>query len=377
MKPLKLLFAVLCTAVGISGWVQENAPRLAVVALVVTLASFGVIDPATAGMLIVVGHMNPYQFAGNAPFPIVPEQTAIALAYTNKKTIADDVLPRVPVGKQEFQYLIHTLADGFTVPDTKVHRRSSPGQVEFSAAPATGFTQGYGLDDVIPQDDIDNAPPNYDPVGKAVAFLTNLILLDREIRVANLVFNTATYAAGLTSTLAGVTQWSDYTNSDPLSVIMNALDTLTIRPNIAVFGRVTWTKLRMHPKIVQAVNGIAATGAGQSAGTVSRQQVAQLLELDDVLVGESFFNTAKKGQAASLSRVWGKHAAFLVRDTAALAGKGVTFGFTPQFRSRLAGSWPVKEGAGLMGGMKVRVGENVNEYVIANDCGYMFQNAVA
>lgn len=314
---------------------------------------------------------------GNAPFPIVPEQTAIAIAYTNRTTIADDVLPRVPVGKKEFQYLIHTFSDGFTVPDTKVARRSSPGQVEFSAAPATGYCQDYALDDVIPQDDIDNAPPNYDPVGKATAFLTNLILLDREIRVANLVFNTATYAAGLTSTLSGTSQWSDYTNSDPLSAIMNALDTMTIRPNVAVFGRVTWTKLRMHPKIVQAVNGIAAPGTGAAAGTVSRQQVAQLLELEDVLVGESFFNTARKGQTAALSRVWGKHAAFLVRDRAALAGKGATFGFTPQFQSRIAGSWPVKEGAGMKGGTKLRVGESVNEYVICNDCGYMFQNAVA
>ena len=36
----------------------------------------------------------------NAPFPIDPELTAIAIAYRNGRMIADEVLPRVPVGKQ-------------------------------------------------------------------------------------------------------------------------------------------------------------------------------------------------------------------------------------------------------------------------------------
>jgi hypothetical protein len=85
----------------------------------------------------------------------------------NRTAIADDVLPRLPVGTKEFKYLVNTQSEGFTIPDTKVGRRSSPGQVEFTATEVAGFCQDYGLDDVIPQDDIDNAPPNYDPVGRA------------------------------------------------------------------------------------------------------------------------------------------------------------------------------------------------------------------
>jgi hypothetical protein len=37
----------------------------------------------------------------------------------------------------------------------------------------------------------------------------------------------------------------------------------------------------------------------------------------------------------------------------------------------------VKEGAGLAGGTKVRVGESVQEVITANDVGYFFENAVA
>lgn len=373
-KRKSLFIAVVAWIVALdaaAGYARRNAAQIATAVLLVFASLVGIVTPAEASLVVVV------LMAGNAPFPIQPELTSIALAYSNQAMIADEVLPRLPVGKKEFKYLKHDVAEGFTIPDTKVGRRSSPGQVEFSASELADFCQDYGLDDVIPQDDIDNAPPNYDPMGKATAFLTNLIVLDREVRVANTIFANATYPAANRSTLSGTSQWSDYTNSDPLAAIMNALDGLLIRPNIAVLGRVTFSKLRMHPKVVQAALSIANTGTGLSAGAISRQALAELLELEQVLVGEGFVNSAKKGQTASYARAWGKHAAFLYRDRAALAGKGVTFGFTAQFRGRIAGSWSVKEGAGIAGGTKVRVGESVKEVITASDLGYFFENAVA
>ena len=62
----------------------------------------------------------------NTPFPITPAMTAVAIAYRNPRLIADEVLPRVPVPLQEFKYLKYTLEDGFTIPDTKVGRKSAP-----------------------------------------------------------------------------------------------------------------------------------------------------------------------------------------------------------------------------------------------------------
>lgn len=77
----------------------------------------------------------------NAPFPVQPYLTAIAIAYRNPVLIADEVLPRVPVGVQDFKYLKHNLADGFTIPDTKVGRRGKPNEVEFQATETRGQAQ--------------------------------------------------------------------------------------------------------------------------------------------------------------------------------------------------------------------------------------------
>jgi hypothetical protein len=101
-----------------------------------------------------------------------------------------------------------------------------------------------------------------------------------------------------------------------------------------------------------------------------------VLELDAVYVGESYVNSAKKGQTATLARVWGKFFALLYRDSLADASRGTTFGFTAQFGGRIAGSFEDKD-IGMRGGLRVRVGESVKEVVSANDLGYLFSAAIA
>jgi len=310
----------------------------------------------------------------NAPFPIETALTAIAVRYRNPTTIADQVLPRVPVATQEFKYFVHTLADGFTLPDTKVGRRSKPNEIEFSATETAGICWDYGLDDPIPMADLANAPANMDPRGRAVEGLADLIALDREVRTANLVFSLNTYpnSPNNRTTLSGTTQWSDYTNSNPVTAILAALDGPVMRPNVMVLGQATWTQLRGHPRLVQAVYGTA-----QTAGVVTREQVAQLFEIDEVLVGQGFVNTAKRGQTPTLTRVWGKHAALIHRDGMAdTRGNRTTFGFTAQFGERVAGAIP-DPNIGIRGGERIRVGESVAEVISAPDLGFFFQNAVA
>jgi hypothetical protein len=304
------------------------------------------------------------------PFPINPVLTAVALAYRNADLalIADQVLPVTPTS-QEFKWLKYDLASGYTVPDVKVGRKSSPTEVEFNATEVIDKCVDYGLDDFIPNEDIDADNQGVDPRGTATGYLTNLLQLAREIRVAGVVFNASNYTN--TVTLSGTGQYSDQVNSDPVAGIGDILDIPIYRPNIAVFGQAAWTKTRRHPKLVQAIKGTA-----QGAGMVSRQEFADFFELQEVLVGAGFVNTAKKGQTVSNSRVWGKHISFLYRDRAAGPQAGVTYGFTAQWGGKIAGNL-VEQKRGLTGGEIIRVGERVKEVIAAPDMGYFIQNAVA
>lgn len=308
----------------------------------------------------------------NAPFPIQPALTAIAVRYRNRRLIADMVLPRVPVATQEFKYFRHTLAESFTLPDTKVGRRSKPNEVDFTSAEVPGMTADYALDDPIPQADLDQQPANMDVRGRATEGLADLIALDREKRVADLVFAPGTYPTANRTTLSGTSQWSDYTNSNPINAILTANDGLVMPANVLVLGHQVWTVVRQHPRVVQAVYGTS-----QGAGVVTQEQFAALLEIDEVLVGAGRLNTARRGQTATMAAVWGKHASLIHRDGMAdTRGNRTTFGFTAQWGERVAGSIPDPH-IGMRGGERVRVGESVAEVISANDLGFFFQNAVA
>lgn len=309
-------------------------------------------------------------------FPVNAVQTGIALAYKNKSLISDLVLPRISVATKEFKYQQYDKKDRFTVPDTLVGRKGVPNELEFGATELAAFTEDYGLDAVIPNDDIiqaANGGTNYNPVNHHTEVLTDLILLDREVRTANLVFSTSSYNTGFKVNVGSTptAQWSDYTNSTPRDQILAALDEPIMRPNVFVLSQTVWRILRQHPQIVSSI-----LGNDGKQGTITVQQLADLLEVEEVLVGQGRVNTARPGQAANFVRVWGNHAALLYRNKMANTQSGATFGFTAQYQGRIAGNMPEPK-VGLRGAVRVRVGESVKELVIAKDLGYFFENAIA
>lgn len=324
-----------------------------------------------------------------APFVIQPQLTGLALAYRNAKLIADSVLRRIPVISPLFKYSQFAKGDSFTIPDTLVGRKGDVNEIDWTATETTASTSDYGLEDAIPQSDILAAQATQavtgvmpiDPMAHSTQLLTDLIALDREKRVAALVFAAGSYTAANAVTLTaggsgGGYQWNDFTNSDPVKAILAAFDGMLVRPNIGVLGRAVYSQLRMHPKVVAAV--FAMGGNAAVGGIASLRAIADLLELDDIFVGEGYVNSAKKGQTFAPARVWGKHAAFLYQDANLMSPTGgVTFGFTAEFGTRIAGTIENDPDIGLRGGTRVRVGESLKEVVAASDAGYLFTNAVA
>lgn len=318
--------------------------------------------------------------ATSRPFVVDPALTAIAIKFSNPDVslIADRVLPRRPVGGESFKWLKFPVEDSFTVPNTFVGRKGRPNQIEVGATEETSSVEDYGLDDMVPNSDVTAAAQQraagfstYDPEARATEVLTDLVLLDREIRVAAKVFNLNTYAASQRVTLSGTSQFSDFANSDPIGVVNNALDsTFVMRPNKMVIGQAAWTKFRSHPHIVNAVKGGVT-----NKGNATREQVAELFELQEIIVGSSFVNTAKKGQAAVMNRVWGKHISLIYQNSVAGPDAGMTFGYTAQYGTRVSGRIP-DPNIGLQGGAAIRVGERVKELISAPSVAYFIQNAV-
>lgn len=323
--------------------------------------------------------------APNRPFPVDPVLTAIAIGYRNPSVnlIATRALPPLQVQQEIFSWTEYPVGESFTLPNTKVGRKGRPNEVEFTGVERQAAVDDYGLDSSIPQSDIQAAEAAraqgrslFDPKATAAQGLTNLIGLDREVRVATVVQDPANYSVGRKVTLTAGDQFSASGTSDPYGVIDHGFtSTLIYRPNTVTMGGAVWNVLKKHPNLIKAVKGGLAED-----GAITRQQFADLFEisLDRLLIGEGMLNTAKPGQPVSLTRVWGKSIQLYYIDQAKQTADdtNITFGFTAELGQRISGSIPDPD-IGLQGGERVRVGERVKELVCAKDVGYQIADAIA
>lgn len=323
--------------------------------------------------------------APKRPFQVDPVLTAIAVGYRNPEAarIADQVLPRSTVSAENFKYTEYPIEEAFNTPDARVGRKGRVQQVEFTGEEKTASVDDYGLDAPIPNSDITAAEEARgrgvsarDPEGHAVKMLSENIENIREVRVANLVHNPDSYVAGRKTLLSGTSQFSDYANSDPISIMKTGMEsTLVYPPNTLVMGRKVWSKLSSHPKIVNAIKGNLT-----DEGIVTRQQFVDLFSGEGIkrlLIGDAWFNAAKPGQNVNLQRAWGNHIAMLHIDPmAAVEDGGITFGLTAEYGGKVAGRIDDPD-IGLDGGVRIRRGERVKELIIAPDVGYFIEDAVA
>ena len=337
---------------------------------------------------------------GAVPFPSDPARTAIVQMHLEPGMIADRVLPpSPPLMTAKFEWFQFRAADAFEVPDTRLGRKSMPTEVEISGEIVQDRTEHYGLLDKVPQEDIDAARgglgaertwPN--PGDTASLFMTHLLKLSREVRTADLVFGNDSYGADYRS-VVGATDRFDADASDPIDVIEGALEVPLFRPNVLVFGQPAWRKFRRHPKIVAATNMMS----GAESGLASRRAIAELFEVDEVLVGRSRVAMNVEGQPLQLKRAWGKSVAAIYRGAyagSAMPGgeagsEGVeappmigdarmpTFGFTAVYKA-LETLSRMNQGTGIRGVEEIIVRESCKEVIAGGSAfGYLLSGVVS
>ena len=117
-----------------------------------------------------------------------------------------------------------------------------------------------------------------------------------------------------------VIKWNDYTNSNPIQDVKFyatkvALASGGFRPKHAVMSRSVWDCLTEHPDFIGKVSGGATTAA---PSMVSRQLVAQILELDSLLVMDAVYDQAAEN--ATWNPAWVGGDTFLLYYTPPVAG---------------------------------------------------------
>lgn len=172
------------------------------------------------------------------------------------------------------------------------------------------ITYDRGAEELVDDDEAAAYSEFIDLAREATNRLVHVVLQEKEMRVAATLMDTTVYTGGTLTQSLGNGQWSAAA-STPITDIGNAQEKFFtntgIYPNTLVINRKTFRALRQHPDIVAQV---VSAGAGDQARTrdVTTQQLAQVLDVDRVLVGGGAKNTAGIGAAATIANVWPNHA---------------------------------------------------------------------
>lgn len=230
--------------------------------------------------------------------------TNLSVGYRNPAFISDLVAPVVSVRKQFDRYFIHdSEREAFRSSDDRRAPGAEANEVDFSISTDTYSCEDHALTAVIPDEERDNADPPIRPSVDRVEFLRSKIDLNKEIELAALLTDPALLTQS--ETLAGNDQWSDFANSDPVAAVEERkaviISSVQVAPNTLILPYEVFVKLRIHPQIVDRAQFA-------TFGVAGPEILAQIFDVEKVLVPRALRNTAAPGQAASMVHVWGKNA---------------------------------------------------------------------
>jgi len=296
-----------------------------------------------------------------------------SVQYRNEDMIWRDVMPEVKVNKRSDLYWKYGKENAYRSFDDKIGPRSMANEVDFAVSTDNYSVKDHALADWVTQEEIDNSDTPLAPESDSNDFVNQSLDVAQEQRVSALVFAAATYPAGNKVTLAGATQWSG-ASDNPIKDVQDAVEGCFVRANTLVFGIDAWLVFRRLPEITDAVKAIAGTNL--NGGLATPDAVANLFEVDRVLVGRSRYLSSKEGQTSTFARLWGKHMAALNVKAGDIGIRSISFGktFTETRRFTMRS---FDEKRGLKGAHYIKTGWNSDEKVVASDLGYFIENAVA
>lgn len=228
--------------------------------------------------------------------------TNLAIGYASGNLISERLYSDLPVNKRSDLYYIFDAARRAVNSNENVQR--APGaaarEVDFAVTTGSYICADHALKAIVPDEEKENADPVIRPMIDKTEFLVQQLLTNQEVALA------AALVAGVTATSDPTNEWDDYTNGDPAADMLLAINTIEdaigIKPNVCAMDSKVWRAVKSHPDILERIK---YTGTAANPAVASPQGFAELFELDELIVGSAFKNTAIEGQTANISRIWG------------------------------------------------------------------------
>lgn len=241
--------------------------------------------------------------------------------------IAQSLFPSVPVNHQNDRYYTIDKASYLRTEDSKRSPRTRANRVEWKVSSDGYFADNYALADEIPLEDLANADNVLNLRQGSVSFVTDMLLRDKEVRVADKVTSISNVGSGVS--LTGATRWTSVDSADIFGQVSTATAFIRgetgIIPNTMVVDYDSFQLMRRNSRLLEMFKYT-------SGGQLSMDQLKELFNVQNLWVGNAIRNSAKEGAAATMVDVWGDNCLLAYVNPTITRMRAATFGLTMNWR---------------------------------------------
>lgn len=216
--------------------------------------------------------------------------------FQNNELFSDQIAPRVPIPRQSDKFWIYGRENQNVLQATLRAAGDTPQKIVRSLSNKGFFADSHALMADLPDESTYNWELG-DLRQDASADLMDKILLDKENRLATMLADTTQVTNNVT--LAGTSQYNNYSTSTPMSDIETAKAKIRqagVNANWIMIGDQVYQQLANHPSIVERFKYT-------QGGAITAADLGKAFGIPKVMVGSAVI----MDKAGVVSFVWGKN----------------------------------------------------------------------
>lgn len=296
--------------------------------------------------------------------------TDVSTAYNNENYISEKVFPIVQVKKDTAKIAVYDMAN-LRIEDSERAPGSKANEVDHKVSISDHYTLvEHALQEIVPDEHKEQADKPIRPMIDATENITDKLWVEKEKELADFITSGTNITKN--TTLSGTDQWSDYANSDPIGDVSTGRESVRTysgkKANSLIMAHDVFIKLVDHPDVTDRLK-YSRTADFKSLASA----LGPIFDLQNILVGDAQYNSAKQGSTDVLADIWSKDVVIAYVDPRPNL-KSRSLGFTYQMKApRAVDTWREIERKGDW----VRVTDKYDQKLVDNTCGYLIIAAVA
>jgi len=220
-----------------------------------------------------------------------------------------EVLPIFTTSEQTATYPVIPKEALLSLQDTKRAMRGKYPRSDYVFEEGYYATSENGWEELVDDRERRLYANKFDAEMVAVKRATDIILRSQEKRVADLVFSSTNFTANSVTN-----EWDDSANATPIDDIKTGKETIRaasgMLPTDLIISYSTYEDLKRCDQIIDLLK---YTFPMIDMNQMTTAQLAKVLDVQRVLVGGAVYNSAKKGQDASIANLWSNEYAMLTK----------------------------------------------------------------